>query len=98
MMERMNFIYWFIGVLSMWVGMLAYTPMKNLWYVVKSRIPHRKPQQSTNVYCDDLQSQVNELKEQLDNVAETLATRDRNRKYNTRREVRDYLAELRNDK
>ncbi len=94
-MEKMNFIYWFVGVLSMWVGVLAYGPMKNLWYVIKSRISHRKNTQP-NVYCDDLQSQVDELKKQLDNVAERLAQRDSNRKYNTRREVRDYLSELRN--
>ena len=97
-MTSNEFIFWFIGVLSMWVGVLAYRPMKNLWYVIKSSISHKKPQQSTNVYCDDLQSQVDELKEQIDNVAERLAQRDSNRKYNTRREVRDYLEEIKNSK
>jgi len=42
-----------------------------------------------------LQERIDELEEQVDNLAEVLATRDRNRKYNTRREVRDYLEELR---
>ncbi len=91
-MEKMNFIYWFVGVLSMWVGVLAYGPMKNLWYVIKSSISHRKNTQSTT----DYQQQINDLQTQVDNLAERLATRDANRKNNTRREVRDYLSELRN--
>ena len=90
-MEKINFIYWFVGVLSMWVGVLAYGPMKNLWYVIKSSISHRKNTQSTT----DYQQQINDLQTQVDNLAERLATRDANRKYNTRREIRDYLEELR---
>ena len=90
-MEKMNFIYWFVGVLSMWVGVLAYGPMKNLWYVIKSSISHRKNTQSTT----DYQQQINDLQTQVDNLAERLTTRDANRKNNTRREIRDYLEELR---
>ena len=97
-MTSNEFIFWFIGVLSMWVGVLAYRPMKNLWYVIKSSISHRKPKQPTMWYCDDLQSQVDELKEQINNLAERLATRDSNRKNNTRRVVREYLEELKNSK
>jgi flagellar motor component MotA len=42
-----------------------------------------------------LQDKIDELEEQVNNLAEVLSTRDKNRKYNTRREVRDYLEELR---
>lgn len=57
-----------------------------------------------NVYCDDLskriddlQEQINELREQMDNVAKNSYGRERNRKNNIRREVREYLKELQND-
>lgn len=58
----------------------------------------RKPTPPTMWYCDDLQSQVDELQEQVNNLAERLSTRDRNRKSNIRRDVRDYLLELKNEK
>ena len=41
-----------------------------------------------------LVNKVNELETQVDNIAEQVATRDRNRKSNIRRDVRDYLKEL----
>ena len=41
-------------------------------------------------------NRLDALDEQLNNIAETLSTRDRNRKYNTRRDVREYLQELQN--
>ena len=44
-----------------------------------------------------LTKQVEELKEQMDNVAKNHYTRERNRKSNIRRDVREYLKELQND-
>ena len=41
-------------------------------------------------------NRLDEHDEAIDNVAERLATRDNNRKYNIRRDVRDYLKELQN--
>ncbi len=41
-------------------------------------------------------NQIDDLQEQVDNLAERLATRDTNRKSNTRRVVREYLEELKN--
>ena len=46
---------------------------------------------STSYWMDHLETQV-------DNLAEKVATKDRNRKHNIRRDVRDYLNELRTDK
>ena len=84
-MNNTEFIYFFLGALSLFVGILVHNPLKKLWHAIKSWISHRKPQQ--NIYCDDLQSQIDELKEQL-------ASRDRNRTYNIRRDVREYLKEI----
>ncbi len=92
-MERINFIYFFIGVLSMFVGMFVYPYVTKVKMHIKQYFTKKK--HTPKVYCDDLQSQIDELKEQLDNLAERLATRDANRKNNTRREIRDYLEELR---
>ena len=44
-----------------------------------------------------LVEEVNELKQQMDNVAKNSYRREQNRKSNIRREVRDYLKELQND-
>lgn len=93
-MEKMNFIYFCLGALSLFVGILAQPYVKSGWQWLKSLISLRKPQQS-NVYCYDLQAQINELKEQVDNVAKNNYRRESNRKSNIRREVRDYLEELR---
>jgi len=90
-MEKNEFIMFCLGAGSLFVGMLIYPWIMKVkeWFINlgKTKIviqenPH---------YCDDLQEQIN-------NLAERLATRDANRKNNTRREVRDYLAELRDDK
>ena len=51
----------------------------------------------SNVYCDDLSKRIDDLEEQINNIAEIQATQQRNRKYNIRRDVREYLKELQND-
>ena len=87
-MNNTEFIYFFLGALSLFVGILVHNPMKQLWYAVKSWISHKLTSKSQpKVYCDNLQSQIDELKEQL-------ASRDRNRTYNIRRDVREYLKEI----
>lgn len=44
-----------------------------------------------------LQERIDELEEQINNMAERLSNREHNRKYNIRRDVREYLKELQND-
>ena len=95
-MENMNFIMFCLGALSLAIGLVAMPYVNQLWYALKSRIKRRK--NTPNVYCDDLSKRIDELDTQVNNLAERLATRERNRKYNTRRDVRDYLAELRDEK
>ena len=44
-----------------------------------------------------LVERMNQLEEQMSNVAKNSYRREQNRKHNIRREVRDYLTELKND-
>ena len=66
--------------------MLPYMP--KYWHAIKTRIKrvftYKRKQ---NVYCDDLQDQINTL-------AEKLATREKHLKGNVRRYVRGYLQEI----
>ena len=78
----------------------ALPSLPKYWNAFKSRIRRVFTRKSKMDAVDviiiaKLQDKIDELEEQVNNLAETLATRDRNRKYNTRREVRDYLEELR---
>ena len=78
----------------------ALPSLPKYWNTFKSRIRRVFTRKSKMDAVDviiiaKLQDKIDELEEQVNNLAETLATRDRNRKYNTRREVRDYLEELR---
>ena len=68
--------------------------MPKYWHAIKMRIRRvfiPKPKYNT----DRLEKRVSELEEQLNNLAEKVATKDKNRKHNIRRDVREYLAELR---
>jgi uncharacterized membrane protein YfbV (UPF0208 family) len=77
----------------------ASLPMLPMWWNAFIRNIKRvftyKPKQ--NVYCDDLSKRIDDLEEQIHNLAEKQATKDRNRKSNIRRDVREYLEELRNN-
>ena len=44
-----------------------------------------------------LQKQMDDLQQQINNLVEVKYNRDRNRKNNIRRDVREYLKELQND-
>lgn len=46
---------------------------------------------------EELVERMNELEGQINNIIEVKYTRERNRKSNIRREVREYLKELQND-
>jgi len=77
---------------------LPYVPK---WYnALKSRIK-RKPTPKSNatdivdvILIAKLTERVDDLQEQVDNLIEVKYNRDRNRKNNIRRDVRDYLKEL----
>ncbi len=69
------------------------------WNAFKSRIK-RKPNvpKATDmvdvIIIAQLTERIDDLEEQLNNVIEAKYTRDRNRKNNIRRDVREYLKEL----
>lgn len=82
---------------------LPYVP--KWWNMLKTRIKRnkiqktrlQKPYQLLQVEVTQLSKEIEELKEQMDNVAKNHYTRERNRKSNIRRDVREYLKELQND-
>lgn len=85
--------YFILGAITLGIAQVTYSYAPRIVMRLrqrKTRIPH-------NVYCDDLQTQINELKEQMDNVAKNHYNRELNRKNNIRRDVREYLKELQND-
>lgn len=92
----MEILYFTAGAVSLMVGIIIQPYLQELGRNIKSFFTRKNTQ--PNVYCDDLQSQIDELKEQMDNVAKNSYRREQNRKSNIRREVRDYLAELRTKK
>jgi FtsZ-binding cell division protein ZapB len=95
-MEKQEFIYFVLGAGSLFVGLLVQPYMKMGWQWLKSQISHRFPPKpaidATAVI--NLQQQIDELKEQMNNVAKNAYRRETNRKNNVRREVREYLNEL----
>ena len=77
--------------------------MSKWWNALKHSI-RRKPTPKSNatdivdvILIAKLTERIDDLEEQLTNVIEAKYTRDRNRKNNIRRDVRDYLKELQND-
>jgi len=92
MMEKMNFVMFCLGAFSLAVGLVAMPYVSMLRNAIKSRIRRGKNTITLDrVAIEDLQSQI-------DNLAERLATRERNRKNNLRRDIREYLEELKNGK
>jgi len=73
---------------------LPYVP--KWWNALKSRI--KRKSNATDIVdvilIAKLTERVDDLQEQVDNLVEVKYNRDRNRKNNIRRDVRDYLKEL----
>jgi flagellar motor component MotA len=73
---------------------LPYVP--KWWNALKSRIRRKSNDKDIVdvIIIAQLQERIDELEEQMNNVAENAYRRETNRKNNIRREVRDYLKEL----
>lgn len=103
-MEKMWIIYFTLGAVSMMVGIIIYPYIQQLkvWFVRwgnhKIGFKGQKPLGLIQIELQSLQKKVTELEEQMSNVAKNSYRREQNRKSNIRREVRDYLAELRTKK
>ena len=77
---------------------LAVPYVKMKWNAFKHAKKHKQTADNIHTHnMDILVEQVNELREQMNNVAQNSYRREQNRKNNIRREVRDYLKELQND-
>ena len=76
-------------------------PMVSRWWsTFKTRI--KRKSNATDIVdiiiIAQLTERVDDLENQVNNLAERLSNRDTNRKNNVRREIRTYLTELRTDK
>ena len=67
-----------------------------LWNAFKSRIRRKSNSKDIIdvVIIAKLQDRIDDLEQQVNNLAEVKYNRDRNRKHNIRRDVREYLKEL----
>lgn len=77
---------------------LAVPYVKNKYNAFK-HAKKRKLTADTNriLTMDILNNKINDLQKQVDNIIEVKYNRDKNRKHNIRRDVREYLKELQND-
>ena len=77
---------------------LAVPYVKMKWNAFKHAKKHKQTADNIHTHnMDILVEQINELREQMNNVAQNSYRREQNRKSNVRRVVRDYLKELQND-
>ena len=93
----MEILYFTLGAIALALGLIA-KPYVDVVVMRLKRLFTRKERTIEDNNIEVIVNQINDLQTQVNNIAEQVATRDRNRKYNTRREVRDYLSELRSDK
>jgi hypothetical protein len=73
------------------------TPYVIRWWKRVKPFKKRKSNIFDVLQYDILNKRIDELEIQLHNVAEKLAIRDKSRKANVRKEVLEYLKELKND-
>ena len=81
--------------------MLAVPYVKIKWNAFrnakKRKFTNNTPYPVVQLQIQSLQKQMDDLQHQINNLVEVKYNRDRNRKNNIRRDVREYLKELQND-
>lgn len=87
-MSKTEFIYFFIGVLSMFIGMFIYPHIQRLRMHIIQYFTRKKHKPTIDAAAVIL------LQQQIDELKEALQERDKNRRNNLRRDIRDYLKEL----
>ena len=90
----MNTIYYLLLLVLTAIGSSIMTAYAPAMLARLKRLFTRTKRQTQNVSCVELEARITELKTQIDNVAANNYRREQNRKSNIRREVRDYLEEL----
>lgn len=77
---------------------LAVPYVKSKYNAFKHAKKHKQTADNIHTYnMDILVERMNEIQEQMNNVAKNSYRREQNRKSNIRRTVREYLKELQND-
>ncbi len=77
---------------------LAVPYVKNKYNAFKHAKKRKLTVDTTHTLTMDiLNNKINDLQKQVDNIIEVKYNRDKNRKHNIRRDVREYLKELQND-
>lgn len=85
----------FITAITTWSIMAMVPVVKQKWNAFKNAKKRKALADNLQTHNTDiLVERINELEKQIDNVAKKVATRDRDRRSNLRRDVRDYLKEL----
>lgn len=85
-MEKMNFIYFCLGALSLFVGMLLYPTLQRVFTRIKSMFK-RKPRSMA----------INEIEVRLTRLEKLWDRRESDRKTKVRNQVLEYLKELKNE-
>jgi cell division protein FtsB len=93
----MNILDFTLGAITLAIGLII-KPYVDVVVMRLKRLFTAKKHTIEQHNLEVIVERVNELEEQINNIAEAKYVRERNRKSNIRREVRDYLAELRSDK
>ena len=84
----MNVLDFTLGAISLAVGLIAQPYVMSVWYAIKSRIRRGKNikvdmlANTNKIELGVLKQKVDDLEKQVDNLAQVVSTRDRNRKSN----------------
>lgn len=97
----MNILDFTLGAITLAVGLIAkpyidvvVMRIRRVFTAKKHKSPHDMLMEHN---IEELVERMNELETTVNNLVEVKYNREKNRKYNIRREVRDYLKELRSD-
>lgn len=99
----MNILDFTLGAITLAVGLIAKPYIDIVVMRIKRLFTAKKRTEQPDCRLmehniEELVERMNELEQQINNIIEVKYRREQNRKNNIRREVRDYLKELRTDK
>tara|TARA_R110000803_G_scaffold45840_3_gene96351 strand:- start:261 stop:530 length:270 start_codon:yes stop_codon:yes gene_type:complete len=89
-MDKMNFIYFVLGAVSLVIGLVIHPWVKRIYSRVKSMFK-RKSRGVVPHYCDALSTRIDELEK-------SIKIREVGRKNKTKKIVLEYLKELQDEK
>ena len=92
----MNILDFTLGAITLAVGLIA-KPYIDIVVMRLKRLFTRKKHTIEQHNLEVIVERVNELETTVNNLVEVKYNREKNRKHNIRREVRDYLKELRKE-